>query len=251
MNNKHPKLFRSLFNLTKNDNKIPTDHELDDDIEKLGWMMQYVWPLLRKIIREKIKLFLKYKWKRTVKYILYISVIITCLFITWNQVVSPSIVDVQHQTDTIVKEVYVTDLKSYDELVDAVGFVESGNNWGIVNEFGMMGRFQFSPGTLKGIGINVEQEYFLNDTLLQLAAFKRLLFINKQHYQKYIDKWNGKKMPQDDVIMTESGILMAFHLKPSAAIKYFESNCTDISDRDGNGTPVTVYIKKFSGYKLE
>lgn len=248
---RHPKLLRALFNLTSQDEKVPTDVDLDDKIESLGFHMHYVWPLLKTIIRKKIWFFFRYKWKNWGKNVLIYMALIIAIYFALVKV--SNTIFIKENAEVITKEIYVTNLKSFTELMHAVGKKESGNNWAITREgSSMLGYFQFDPATLKGIGINVEPEYFLNDSNLQISAFKRLMHVNRKAFSKYIVKWQGKPMPQDKrYIMTESGILMAFHLKPSGAVRYFESGCIDDSDTDGNGTTVSYYIKEFSGYKVE
>lgn len=248
----HPKLYRNLLNLTKDDPKIPTDEGLDDEIEILGMHMHVVWPLLKKIIRKRIYFFFRYKWKTTLKRIAFIGLCIACIILTWKLGVEPRVIKSAPETVTVTNEIYTTNLKSFTQFMHAVGKCESGNNWRIVSTGGMLGYFQFYTSDLPHIGISVSKEEFLKDTMLQIVAFKRNLHYNKNTYQKYINKYQGAALPQDQrYIMTESGILMAFHLKPSGAVRYFESGCLDDSDTDGNGTSVSAYIKKFSGYKIE
>lgn len=245
----HPKLFRNLFNLTADDPKIPTDTNLDQDIDILGMHMQVVWPLLKKIIKAKIWFFLRYKWKRWLKNLISLILILVSTYYAWVKVAKPIFIK---EEKTIIEEIYVTNLKTFNQLVHDVGKVESGNDWNIVSTNGMLGYFQFYTSNLPAIGINVSKEDFLNDTMLQIVTFKRSLQYNKRTFQKYITKYVGKTLPQDRrYVITESGILMAFHLKPSGAVRYFDSGCIDDSDTDGNGTPVSTYVKKFSGYRIE
>lgn len=249
MNKKLPGVLRSLFKLTAHSDKIPTDRSLDADIERVSWILQSQWPVIKRIIYKKIRFFFRYRYGIIIKSAIIMAAVWGLCNFMWAKVMEPAIVN--YQRIHVTEEIYVSSLKSYDEFIDTVGSIESRNNWHVVSDGGMLGRFQFSPTTLKAIGIDVDIDYFLNDTLLQLAAFKRLLYLNSIKYQNYINTWSGKSLPQDPrYIITESGILMAFHLKPSAAIQYFNSNCQDDSDTDGNGVPVSRYIKLFSGYKL-
>ena len=247
----HPKLFKNLFNLTAHDSKVPTDQELDEKIEQLGFYMRYVWPLLRLILKRKLWFFFRYKWKYWGKKLIVYSTLAVAIYFAWVKVAAP--IFIKGDSKVVIKEIYVTNLKTFDELMKYVGEKESGNTWNMHRAGSvMLGYFQFDPSTLKGIGINVDENYFLNDSNLQIAAFKLLMHKNRAYFQKYITRWSGKPMPQDRrYVMTESGILMAFHLKPSGAVRYFESGCVDDSDTDGNGTPVSAYIKEFSGYKVE
>jgi hypothetical protein len=246
-----PKFLKSLFNLTANDHKIPTDIDLDYKIEELGFYMHYIWPLLWTIIKKKVWFFWRYKWQIWGRNLIVFALLFIATYFAIFRVGKP--IFIKEEPKTIVKEIYVTNLKPFKQFVYDIGTAESGNDWGCHKEGStMLGYFQFSSIYLSALGINVEPEYFLSDSTLQLATFKRNNHLNQVKYKKYFDAWNGKPLPQDKrYIITESGILMAFHLKPTAAIKYFESGCTDISDTDGNGTNVSTYIKKFSGYKIE
>ena len=44
---------------------------------------------------------------------------------------------------------------------------ESDNTPHVVNKFGMMGKYQFSPSTVKVLGFNITKKRFLSDTELQ------------------------------------------------------------------------------------
>ena len=240
---------------TQKQNIPPMDAQLEHDTNYLKYLIRATWPVFRRVFTKKLVNLIEHKWHVILVTLVFISMSLSLTSVIYNKYsAEPIHITTSVETDTVVEEVeiYVSNLKTYDEFLYAVGYTESRNNWSIVSDGGMLGRFQFNPNTLRGIGISVPQEYFLQDTMLQLVAFKRLLFLNKSNFQKYITQWSGKPLPQDErYIMTESGILMAFHLKPSGAIKYFESGCIDNSDTDGNGTPVSTYIKKFSGYKLK
>lgn len=43
---------------------------------------------------------------------------------------------------------------------------------------------------------------------------------------------------------------MAFHLKPSDAKAFFNSNGNSLGNGDANGTKVNHYIEIFSGYEI-
>jgi len=53
-----------LLKKTLHDDKIPTDSKLDEHIELLAFYMEYVWPLINHIVREKTMIFFRYKLKR-------------------------------------------------------------------------------------------------------------------------------------------------------------------------------------------
>ena len=70
----------------------------------------------------------------------------------------------------IVRESFELVQPSHQQFLEAIGHRESTNNYSVVNEFGYMGRYQFGRSTLKGLGINVTKEEFINDPKLQEMA---------------------------------------------------------------------------------
>jgi hypothetical protein len=58
-------------------------------------------------------------------------------------------------------------LTGHQQFLDAIGHRESGNRYNIVNKYGYMGKYQFGKATLKGLGIKVSNEEFINSPELQ------------------------------------------------------------------------------------
>lgn len=132
-------------------------------------------------------------------------------------------------------------------FMEDLGYRESGGRYNIVNQYGYMGKYQFSIRTLRLIGIYTTKQQFLNNPSLQDEAMIRLLRHNKETLLPYIEKYDGNKIVSN-VVITESGILAAAHLAGAGNVeKYF---VTGRDFRDGNGTKLTYYMIKFSGYKL-
>lgn len=131
-------------------------------------------------------------------------------------------------------------------FMDDIGYTESGGRYNIVNQYGYMGKYQFSPKTLRSIGIKTTQRQFLNNPKLQDEAMITLLKQNKKTLQQYIEVYDGNIVK--NYVITESGILAAAHLAGSGNVqKYFK---TGRDFKDGNGTALTYYMIKFSGYQL-
>jgi hypothetical protein len=156
----------------------------------------------------------------------------------------------QIETREITRQIYNPDLKTATEFIEAVGFRESSGVWDTTNQYGMLGHFQFDPNTLKAIGINVSKKDFLENKQLQIGCFIQLLKENKKTYQKYITQYNYQRIRGVDGVITESGILMAFHLKPADAIRFFESGGRVGGLGDANGVKIKTYLEEFSGYEL-
>ena len=110
-----------------------------------------------------------------------------------------------------------------------------------------MGKYQFGRATLKGLGINVTKEEFLNDHKLQEKAMYMLLSHNKKKLKRYIKKYDGKIV--HGILITESGILAAAHLAGQGNVRKFLKN--GFVFEDGNGTKMTSYLKQFGGYILD
>lgn len=128
-----------------------------------------------------------------------------------------------------------------------IGFRESGNRYDITNKWGYMGRYQFGKSTLKGLGFEVSKSEFLSNPQLQDSAMMALLNHNKEKLQKYIDVYDGQTI--NGMLITESGILAAAHLGGQGSVKrYFKHGKVF---RDGNGTKITSYMNKFSGYDIK
>ena len=134
-----------------------------------------------------------------------------------------------------------------ENFLYAIGFRESSNRYDIVNRWGYMGKYQFGRSTLKGLGFNVTRKEFLSNPQLQEEAMMALLLHNKEKLQKYIDVFDGKTI--NGMLITESGILAAAHLGGQGSVKRYFKNGKVF--KDGNGTKITSYMKKFSGYDIQ
>jgi|TARA_B110000902_G_scaffold221211_1_gene256632 hypothetical protein len=132
-------------------------------------------------------------------------------------------------------------------FLDAIGFRESGNRYHITNKWGYMGKYQFGKSTLKTIGFKVTRTEFLSNPQLQEEAMLALLLHNKKRLQKYIDVFDGQTI--NGILITESGILAAAHLGGQGSVKRYFKNGKVF--RDGNGTKITSYMNKFSGYEIK
>lgn len=135
--------------------------------------------------------------------------------------------------------------KTFIGFKEALGFKESQNNYFTVNKFGYLGKYQFGKSTLKMIGIN-DAKAFLKTPELQEKAFIANTERNKWILRREIKRFVGSYIK--GIKITESGILAAAHLGgPGNVKKYLRSygkNCF----KDGLGTSVAEYMKRFSGF---
>ena len=139
-------------------------------------------------------------------------------------------------------------IKNHDKFLEDLGFRESSGNYKAVNQYGYLGKYQFGRKTLNNLGYeDVSNRVFLANPQIQEEAMYDLLIHNKKILRRQIEKYNGKVI--NGILITESGILAAAHLAGPGNVKKFFKKGYEF--RDGNGTKMTSYMKKFSNYKLE
>lgn len=130
-----------------------------------------------------------------------------------------------------------------------IGHKESTNNYKCINPWGHLGKYQFSPKTLKGLGYDVSVNKFLNDSLIQDEAMLSLMKENHKILKKDIIKYNNTTI--NGVKITESGIIAASHLAGPYAVKKYLNSKGTFTTQDSLGTSIESYMKLFSNYKLD
>jgi hypothetical protein len=135
--------------------------------------------------------------------------------------------------------------KSYVGFKEALGFKESRGNYHIVNDYGYMGKYQFSRATLRMMGLN-NADNFLQDTRQQEAAFFAYTSLNKWVLRNDIKRYVGKTI--GGVKITESGVLAAAHLAGAGNVQKFLRSSGVNGFEDANGTSIRKYLRMFSGY---
>ena len=88
------------------------------------------------------------------------NIIITLMVLVSPTMVAPtsnSNVPINIPTKNKVKVIKDIDLFLHD-----MGHRESGNRYGVVNQFGYMGKYQFGKSTLRTLKIKVTKDAFLN-----------------------------------------------------------------------------------------
>ena len=135
--------------------------------------------------------------------------------------------------------------RSYLAFKEALGFQESGGDYHVVNEFGYMGKYQFGSGTLEMIGIQ-DTIRFLRNPTLQEAAFYANTARNKWILRRDIARFENEVI--NGIKITESGILAAAHLAGAGNVKKFLRSGGQNSFRDGFGTSIKYYFRKFGDY---
>ncbi len=135
--------------------------------------------------------------------------------------------------------------KSYVGFKEALGYKESRGNYHIVNDYGYMGKYQFSRATLRMMGLK-NTDNFLYNTRQQEAAFLAYTSLNKWVLRNDIKRSVGKTI--GGVKITESGILAAAHLAGAGNVQKFLRSSGENGFEDANGASIRYYLRKFSGY---
>lgn len=153
-----------------------------------------------------------------------------------------SIVEIKEEPKVTINSSF----KTYSDFLNDIGMMESSGRYYVVNTYGYMGKYQFSNNTLKSLGIIVGKKEFLNSPEIQEIAMNKLLRANKYTLRKYITKYSETTVR--GIKISESGILAAAHIAGAGNVKKFFDKGQDF--KDGYGTKLTDYLKKFYGYKL-
>ena len=139
-------------------------------------------------------------------------------------------------------------IKNHNKFLEDLGMRESSGNYKAVNQFGYLGKYQFGRKTLNALGYkNISNREFLANESIQEQAMEDLLVHNKKILRRYIRKYEGRLV--NGIYITESGILAAAHLAGAGNVRKFFRRGYEF--RDGNGTKMTSYMKKFSNYRLD
>jgi hypothetical protein len=110
-----------------------------------------------------------------------------------------------------------------------------------------MGKYQFGKSALRTVGIYDFQE-FLQNSNWQDKAFNALIARHKWILRKEIEKYSGRVI--NGVEITESGLLAAAHLGGAGSVKKYLRSNGRRGFRDGFGTSLSSYIRKFAGYDV-
>jgi soluble lytic murein transglycosylase-like protein len=126
---------------------------------------------------------------------------------------------------------------------------ESNNTPTVVNKFGMMGKYQFSPSTVRMLGFSVTRNEFLSNSELQDSVMVAYLRANQVELRNLIKKYEGRVVK--GVKVTRAGVLAAAHLGGSGNVRLWFASDDPNGRTDANGTSLRHYMVEFSKYKLE
>lgn len=137
-------------------------------------------------------------------------------------------------------------IRKFQDFLKDIAIRESSGNSKSINQFGMIGLYQFNPKTLDFLGY-CKNDYF-NSIETQNKAMISYLKFNKSILYKYIEKYDGKY--HKGIYITASGILAGAHLTGAGGVIEFFEDIGKYKQYDGNNIHVSEYIKDFSGYDI-
>lgn len=145
-----------------------------------------------------------------------------------------------NQRDTVCLQ-YLT----VKEFKNRLALLETSNlkkPYQAVNRYGYTGKYQLSKKYIAQYS-KTTYERFLKSAWIQERTMNRLIahYINSI-YQRGWGKYIGKEI--NGVTVTLEGLLAGYHQHPVALKKWLESN-GKTNLQDGNGCPVSVFIRKF------
>lgn len=259
MKNKIEERIENLFHLTDKDLKIPTDYDLDQDITRVNWHVRILVPLLKVVTKKKIKLYVKYKWKRLIYIILKYLFLILVLFSTYkvgfwlyDKYQAPKMIK---QKIEVIHNYTINNPIAEENLIfmNSMAMVESNGDYN-ATKGQYWGKYQIGELGRKELGIScMNQSLFINDQYIQDWAMNELINVNYKYLEKYIIKYQvptygGVRI--GNYVVTISGLIAAAHLTGySSVVTFLESNGKTIAT-DGNNVPLTKYFM-FNNMKLK
>ncbi len=159
-------------------------------------------------------------------------------------------IDISEVSMPIVEEDESDSRKDILRFLEAIALFESNNRYDVVNSYGFLGRYQFSPRTIKHLGYDILNEDFLRNARLQdeiMLAYMRENYVSLRPYIEEYNNTNYKGM-----YITTSSILAGAHFAGAMGMKRFLLNKLDsIGTVDANGMTLRKYMTKFSDYNVE
>jgi hypothetical protein len=169
------------------------------------------------------------------------KLIITTLFLL---LVLSSLADKVHVPNRIIR----SNPTELEKFLDHVAERESNNTPTVINRYGMLGKYQFSPLTIKGLGYTITKEEFLQNAELQDSVMVDYMRANNRELEDLIKRYEGRIFK--GVKITRSGLLAAAHLAGSGGVRNYFNSDDPHGRKDGNGTSVRDYLSEFNQYTL-
>jgi hypothetical protein len=135
-----------------------------------------------------------------------------------------------------------------EQFMGKVSDIESQGNYRVVNRYGMMGKYQFSPSTVRALGFRVSTTEFLKNPDLQDSVMVAYMKANYRELKYLIDRYDGTT--KHGIKITRAGILAGAHFAGTNGVITYLTSGDQYGIIDGNGTSIRKYMSSFSNFKL-
>src|ERR1017187_9394580 len=128
-------------------------------------------------------------------------------------------------------------------FINAIGKYESHGNPQVVSSTGFLGKYQFSPRTLRLVAPEVNRDSFLVNEATQDSVMISYMKQNSNLLRDVIAHFRNKWV--NGVFITESGVLAGAHLVGTGGVKsFFYPTKYSYPTQDANGASVAMYMVK-------
>ena len=159
-------------------------------------------------------------------------------------------IDISEVSMPIVEEDESESRKDLLRFLEAIAHFESNDRYDVVNPYGFLGRYQFSPITIRHLGYDILNEDFLRNKRLQDEVMLAYMRENYVSLRPYIEQYNNTNYK--GIYITTSSILAGAHFAgPTGMRRFLLSRSDSVGKTDANGMTLRRYMTKFSDYNVE
>ena len=159
-------------------------------------------------------------------------------------------IDISEVSMPVVEEDESDSRKDLLRFLEAIAHFESNNRYDVVNPYGFLGRYQFSPITIRHLGYDILNEDFLRNKRLQDEVMLAYMRENYVSLRPYIEQYNNTNYK--GIYITTSSILAGAHFAGAMGMRRFLLSRSDsVGKTDANGMTLRRYMTKFSDYNVE
>ena len=159
-------------------------------------------------------------------------------------------IDISEVSMPVVEEDESDSRKDLLRFLEAIAHFESNNRYDVVNPYGFLGRYQFSPITIRHLGYDILNEDFLRNKRLQDEVMLAYMRENYISLRPYIEQYNNTNYK--GIYITTSSILAGAHFAGATGMRRFLLSRSDsVGKTDANGMTLRRYMTRFSDYNVE
>ena len=159
-------------------------------------------------------------------------------------------IDISEVSMPVVEEDESDSRKDLLRFLEAIAHFESNNRYDVVNPYGFLGRYQFSPITIRHLGYDILNEDFLRNKRLQDEVMLAYMRENYISLRPYIEQYNNTNYK--GIYITTSSILAGAHFAGATGMRRFLLSRSDsVGKTDANGMTLRKYMTRFSDYNVE